>query len=137
MNEDLNFDPDSVIGEDEQLAELDAFLIYLQELEAKPNVQMINPIRMKEFRYACTMISKIVKKVSPDAKIEYGMSEFGHGAAYICVEADEIAVSDVKEFVGVIKLSNNFEIHPLLNGNIKMSIMFHNVMVGMNLETKE
>lgn len=134
MNDNYDFDSDSVMGEDEQFAELDTFLIYLQELQDKPRAQIFNPARLKEFRYACKMIAKIIRAVSPDAKIEYSMSELGFGAAYIEVEADEITVTDVKEFVGVIKLSNNFEIHPLLNGNIKMSIMFHDVMVGMNLE---
>lgn len=132
--EENDYDPDSIIGEDERFAELDAFLMYLQELKDKPHVEMINPVRFKEFRYACNAITKAVKAENPDAKIEYKINDGDIGEGVIRIIADEISARDLKLFISGLKMAHNFEVYPRTDGNIQMNILFHGVMESVNLE---
>lgn len=144
MNEEMNFnqnefdendyDPNSVIGEDERFAELDAFLMYLQELKDKPHIQMINPVRFNEFRYACNAITRAVKDEVPDAKIEYEINDGEVGDGDITIIANEIIVRDIKRFISGLKMAHNFEVYPRTDGNIQMNILFNGIMERKNLE---
>lgn len=133
FNED-DFDPNSTIGNDECFAELDAFLMYLQELKDKPRAQIINPTRLKEFNYACNAITRAIKAESPNAKIKYSLNDGEIGDGDIIIIADEIVVRDVKRFVSGLKMAHNFEIYPRTDGNIQMNILFHKIMESVDLE---
>lgn len=112
----------------DQFKELDAFIEVLNSMPSKPRNNTLNLKRAKELWMAYKAITEIVLPISPDAKIEYGMHEDGTGSAVIRVEADEIIVEDIKTFISGVENASNFEIYPLTNGNIKMGILFRNVM---------
>ncbi|MDR2580975.1 MAG: hypothetical protein LBC85_08290 [Fibromonadaceae bacterium] len=55
------------------------------------------------------------------------------GNGSIEIETDELEVKNIDEFISAIKPAQNFEIHPLLNGNLSMSICFKDLTKEVNL----
>ena len=119
--------------EEEQFAEVDAFLDWLNDKEDKycnePRLQVINQKRLKEFEYAFINITRIVKKASPDAIIEYDLNDgFNTGHGGIQIETDELSTTKIKEFIEAIKFASDFEVFPLTNGNIKIILGFKGLL---------
>ena len=131
--DDFEYDISDYDMDDDEVAGFDAFIEFLSQMKeeyfSEPRVRLINPKRLREFQYALYKITKIIKKVSPDATIEHTVNDgLNTGVGAITIETDEIDVKDIKEFVESVRFATNFEIHPLLNGNLSMSIAFYGML---------
>ena len=71
------------------------------------------------------VISNFVKEISPDAKITITPGEIDQSAFYLKIVTDEIIIEDITDFCVAIKEASNFEIYPLEDGNLSMSILFN------------
>lgn len=106
----------------------DNFLEMYKEWQSKPHMYIVNPRKMKYFHTAHNSISHIMKECGPNAKIEVALNEFNDGSATITVETDDFIVKNIGMFVNVIEHASNFEIYPLLNGNIRFAVAFNDIM---------
>ena len=105
-----------------------AFMQLFGEWQSKPHMFVVNKSRVQAMERAYDLMRKIIHEYTPDAKIEINMNVINDGSASICVEADELVVHNVYDFISIIGEANNFEIYPLNNGNIKIAIMFNGIM---------
>ena len=115
---------------DGKYPELDEFLSILAEKakahEKSQGAQIISADRFKTLKRSLTILTDIVMKVSPDAVITYELDNgLNIGHAVIRIETDEISVTDVEQFIAAIRFADNFEIYPLTDGRLRMTIMFH------------
>ena len=108
--------------------DFETFLKHFNEWQSKPHMFVVNKKRVKTMEEVCDQLEKIIHKYTPEANVEINMSVINDGSASISVEADELVVHNVQDFISIIKEANNFEIYPLNNGNIKIAIMFNGVM---------
>lgn len=106
---------------------LEKFLEELRKYEQQPKMWVVNLQRQTEFMQAYKGISALVLAEDPDAKIECEMHEINIGAGVIRIEADELIVREIQRFCAAISKANNFEIYPLVNDKMRMSIMFYNI----------
>lgn len=104
------------------------FMKQLGEWQNKPHMFIVNKNRMKEMEIAYDRLKTIVHEYTPDAKLEVNMNTINDGSASISVETDELVIHNVQDFISVIEKARNFEIYPLNNGNIKIAIMFDDIM---------
>jgi len=124
--------------DDEEFAEFDAFIENLAELQkeyfSEPRVHTINMKRLEQFQYALYQITKIIKGIDPDAKIDHTLNTAANiGNGSIDVKTSEIIVYDPKIFSEATKFANNFEIYPLNDGSIRMSMMFHGMFDDLSI----
>ena len=104
------------------------FLKMYKEWQSKPHMYVVNPRQMKNFQTAHNSIIHVMNACSPDAKIEVAVNEFNDGSASITVETDELVVKNIGMFINVIENASNFEVYPLVDGNIRFSATFNNIM---------
>lgn len=109
--------------------EMKAFLDLLRANEGRNKIEILNPKRLLEMQTVYCKLKEIILPISPEAKFECGLNHFGTSAG-ITIEMDEIEVGNknLKDFLDYMKNASNFEIHPLLNGNISMSVGFDGVV---------
>lgn len=103
----------------------DTFMFRLKQWMDQPHMFVVDNVRMKEIKSACESLKKIV---GTKTEIEIDENILNDGSIAISVEVDEIVVTNIQDFVSIIKTANNFEVYPLLNGNIKFAIMFEDAM---------
>lgn len=119
MKEQENYDFES---------DLDAFLDYICQLP-KPAVKLLNFKRYHDLLEAFYKLQKLLKETNPESKLSIDIDQnFNFGC--ISVELTDLSVIKPLDFSAVIKRSDNFEIYPLVNGNLKFDITFHNVIKG-------
>jgi viroplasmin and RNaseH domain-containing protein len=106
----------------------ETFLKQFDQWQSKPHMFIVNKKRMKTIENAYDILEEMIHKYTPDAHVEINMSVVDDGSASLSVETDEIVAHNVQDFIDIIKDANNFEIYPLNNGNIKISIMFNGIM---------
>lgn len=101
-----------------------SFMRQLKKWVEQPHMYLVNKERTKEIENACKKLEIII----PDAKITIDENILCDGSVAISVETDELVVKNIQEFISIIQTANNFEIYPLLDGNIRFSIMFKDAM---------
>ena len=106
---------------------LEEFLEQLRKYQEQPKIWVVDPVRQTEFMQAYKGISALVLAEEPEANIECEMHEINIGAGVIRIEADELVVREIQNFCAAISKANNFEIYPLANDKMRMSIMFYNI----------
>ena len=106
----------------------ETFMKKYKEWQEQPHMFIINNKRMKEIEVAYDILKEIIEDYSHDAKFDFKINQFNNGNVTIEIETDELVVKNISNFISVIQLASNFEVYPLTNGNIKFSIMFHDVM---------
>ena len=108
--------------------DFEMFLEKMKEWQSKPHMFIVNNNRMKQMEVAHDILEKIVCEYDPDAKMTIDMNVLNDGSASIVVETCDFVVHNVQEFIEVIKNANNFEIYPILDGDMRIAIMFNNIM---------
>jgi len=116
--------------------ELNAFIEYLlmlQENDKEDKMRFINPIRLNELKYSLIQITRIIKRTSPNAKIEYDLNDgLDTGHAAIIIETDEISVKETKRLIESIKFASDIDIFPLKSGNMRIILGFKNMLLEIN-----
>lgn len=106
----------------------DKFVAMLKADAERDKTYVLNMERLKEFEVIYQKISKVLLETNPDTKIACRLGKLTPTRAVITVEADDIIVEDIKEFVSGIENVTNFEIYPLTTGKIKMGIVVAGIM---------
>jgi len=106
----------------------DVFMKQLKDWQEKPHMFIVDSKRMKQVENAHNILESIICKYSPDAKFEVEMNTLNTGSAALTVETDDVVVNNVQDFIAAIEHADNFEIYPLTDGNIRISVTFNGVM---------
>ncbi len=84
-----------------------------------------NPFRAREFETAVTLAHKLF----PDAKIEIEDDPLQMGAMMLSITDYYLDVTEINLFVELIKLADNWEIHPIDNETVCLAAVFQKVFV--------
>lgn len=110
---------------DEELNELfEKFCEYAKD-KLKPkdgDVSILDPEGMKKFASVYNAIQAISK--GSHVKMTYGINEPFVGSGFIRIEGKNIVLKNTKVFTRAAKLASNFEVYPLVNGNVRMAFTF-------------
>jgi len=117
-----------------EFKDFESFLKWLKKAEEKQQLKamLYDPRRLLEFKQAYDGLCKIASETSPDIKVNVSVNKYHDGIGSFTIETDEFVSRNVEEFVNSLKNSSTFEVYPLLNGNIRIGVTFHDVMVEVN-----
>ena len=115
--------------ESEDFSEIDAFIEFLRKLPRR-EVQIINPARIAQFRFAGAMARKVLREAGCNAKVVCRQSKHMPSIGVIDVEGNSIDILDIEGFSRVGEFANNVEVYPLTNGKVRMSYSFYRLMVA-------
>ena len=104
----------------------DALAAYLSELP-KASVKILNFPQYTKFLRTVTKLQAYMDTYNPCILIA---SEVDEELCYGCIriEVDDLTILNPELFCEILSTASNFEIYPLQNGTIRMSIMFYSVL---------
>lgn len=105
---------------------LDALLEFLEFLP-ESTVKIINPYRYQLLMKTAAQLTELLRKTMSEGEINITIDDkFNLGS--ISVELTDLSVCDPLAFADIVYKSDNFEIYPLTNGNIRLDITFQGVL---------
>lgn len=114
----------------EEFPEIDALLDYISEFEErhKNTPMLLDPVQFLNFKNCYDALTEIITSEGSKIETKITMNWFGTGSCSFSIETDDFTVREPQKFIDAIKHIANFEVYPLLNGNIKIGVMFNDVM---------
>ena len=110
--------------------ELDVALEGLFELirqQPKSQAKIICPTRYRLMLRTAAQLTSLLKKTNPKGELYIDVNPtFNMGT--ITVELDDLSVDAPRAFADLIRSADNFEIYPIANGNIKLTVTFQSVL---------
>ena len=113
---------------DEDFAEVDALIEYLQSLPRAP-ILILNPMRLQQMRFSAAMLNKLLRETGNTANIECKQHEAEFSAGVIRVESFDISIVDMEGFARAAEFASNIEIYPLAENKIRMALMFYGLTI--------
>lgn len=105
---------------------LDGLLAFLASLPQE-SVKLLNIPKYKQMLIAASRLKDLLCMSGESGEIEINLHrEFNMGS--IIAEIPSFTVREPALFLELIKEADNFEIYPLVNGNIKIGISFQSVL---------
>lgn len=105
---------------------LDALISYIQNLP-KSTVKLLNLERYKLMMATAAHLTELLKKSYSEGELDIDIdTTFNMGS--ISIELESLMISDPVAFANLIHTADNFEVYPLTNGNVRLSIAFHSVL---------
>lgn len=107
--------------------DLDAIIQAIGEaIEAdEQRIGVVVPERLRQMASAYRLMKEIGSEI--DASVTYSLNEPYKSMGSICIEAESLEFSDVPKMMAAIYTSNNVEVYPLVNGNIRMVLTYHSL----------
>lgn len=109
--------------EDEEVFEVIDALIELIKRQPVPPLKYPNIMKYRAMMRSAEKLQALLKDEGVNVEIT---PEFNIGS--ISVELPELSVELTQAFADIIAGADNFEIYPLLNGNIRLDITFQSVL---------
>lgn len=105
---------------------LDALINYIQHLP-KSTVKLLNPERYKLMMATAAQLIELLEKSYSEGELDIDIdTTFNMGS--ISIELESLTISDPVAFANLIHTADNFEVYPLTNGNVRLSIAFPSVL---------
>lgn len=105
---------------------LDGLLAFLASLPQQ-SVKLLNVPKYKQMLIAASRLKDLLCLSGESGEIEINLHrEFNMGS--ITAEIPSFTVREPALFIELVKEADNFEIYPLVNGNIKIGISFQSVL---------
>ena len=98
-----------------------------QLLEEDEQPKMLNFAQMDRIRF-CHAVMKALT-VNMDARVTYKLQKPFKSMGSVTVECKEFACNNALWFSRMAEFADNTEIYPLTDGNIRMTMTFHNLTV--------
>lgn len=104
----------------------DALIDYLKSLP-QATVKMIDLGNYSKLARSAVALQTLLQKQSDEGEITLEiLDEFNMGS--VTVELPELQIYNPADFIKVISECDNFEVYPLTNGNMRLSVTFHGVL---------
>lgn len=105
---------------------LDGLMNFIEELP-QAKLKILNLERYKTMMEVAAKLTAILRENNPEGEITIDVNEkFNLGS--ISVELDSLMVTSPAIFAELICKSDNFEVYPLTNGNIRLDITFQRIL---------
>jgi len=105
---------------------LDGLMNFIEELP-QAKLKILNLERYKTMMEVAAKLTAILRENNPEGEITIDVNEkFNLGS--ISVELDSLTVTSPVMFAELICKSDNFEVYPLTNGNIRLDITFQRIL---------
>lgn len=105
---------------------LDGLMNFIEELP-QAKLKVLNLERYKTMMEVAAKLTAILRENNPEGEITIDVNEkFNLGS--ISVELDSLMVTSPAIFAELICKSDNFEVYPLTNGNIRLDITFQRIL---------
>lgn len=118
---------------DEEIEQMEASLIdnlmYKIFTDEKPSI--IVPSKVKEVLFIYSSIKRLFE--GSYVKVSYKLHQPLSTIGTIHIEGKIIELQNTKTIMELCSKANNFEIYPLTNGNVKMSLAFYGLTKSMNI----
>lgn len=108
--------------EESKFETLDALIEYLHTLPHSTSPRILIPERMIQFQAAYRALAKTAKKL--EGTIHSKVSE-NEGWGSITIETDTLIWGQGLPFPTELLSASNLEVYPLVNGNLRLSVMFY------------
>lgn len=95
-------------------------LIEMLESLPKPAIQIAVPKRVREMMCA----KRLLECAFGADEVEVELHFLG-SCGSLCFECDALEIHKLTPFVQAVRLANNFEIYPLINGKVRFAMMFY------------
>ena len=105
---------------------LEKFFEHLDEYLKRNKIFITSPKRYHQFMLAF----ETAKKMFPDAKVYVTDDPLQTGSLFLDVEDLSLTVRETEEFAELIEHADNFEVFPIGETEIKLSICFDKVFKG-------
>lgn len=93
--------------------------------ESKPAV--LNPIKIQQMQFAYGVLKYLTKGTG--AKLTYALNEPFKSMGSISVEGKNLTFTNAEWFARAAEFASNTEVYPLTNGNVKMTLTFHGLVL--------
>lgn len=105
---------------------LDGLMNFIEELP-QAKLKVLNLERYKTMMEVVAKLTAILRENNPEGEITIDVNEkFNLGS--ISVELDSLTITSPVKFAEHIRRSDNFEVYPLVNGNVRLDITFQRVL---------
>ena len=105
---------------------LDGLMNFIEELP-QAKLKILNLERYKTMMEVAAKLTAILRENNPEGEITIDVNEkFNLGS--ISVELDSLMVTSPAIFAELICKSDNLEVYPLTNGNIRLDITFQRIL---------
>lgn len=105
---------------------LDGLMNFIEELP-QAKLKILNLERYKTMMEVAAKLTAILRENNPEGEITIDVNEkFNLGSIF--VELDSLTVTSPVIFAELICKSDNFEVYPLTNGNIRLDITFQRIL---------
>ena len=105
---------------------LDGLLAFFEVLP-KESVKLLDISKYRQMLVTASILKEVLCRSRESGEIELNLHrEFNMGT--ITAEIKFLTVHEIRLFTEMIKDADNFEIYPLVNGNIKIGIAFQSVL---------
>lgn len=109
--------------EENELWEVDMLVDYIKQI-ARPELKIIDPARIASATKAKTILDRAFMEAKSNARAVVQLDPF-FSTATVSAEAEDLVFYDPQAFSLAIADADNFEVYPLENGKIRISIMFY------------
>lgn len=96
---------------------------WIIEDEKKPGI--LNPVRIQQIAFSNGVLKKMLQ--GTDTHIATDLHNHFKSMGSICIEGESLIFEDCKWLGRALEFASNVEIYPLSNGNIRMTLTFHNL----------
>lgn len=110
--------------------EIDALIEYLKTLP-RHGMHIMNFERVREIKAAYDAIKQEIRKTGCGAKVTCGRCDFDSTFGYVEIEGKTIEIRNMKCLSAAIKISDNAEAYTLVNGNVRMTFTFWDMLLPL------
>ena len=120
---------------DENFDTVDALIEWLRRTTPEKQLMVMNPYRMRDLYECGYRLRALLLPDDPDTvvTVDARPPELGDGCA-VRVECDSITVEDPAQFQAAVRKADNFEFYPLVNGKLRMALMFYHCYILTPIE---
>ena len=105
---------------------LDGLLAFFAAIP-KETTKLLNVPKYREMLVAASLLKDLLSQSEESGMIEINVHpEFNLGA--VTAEVTSLTAEKPELFIEILKSADNFEVYPLVNGNIKIEIAFQSIM---------
>lgn len=90
-------------------------------------IKVLNPAKYQSMLRSVFLLKDILSETQTSIEIMVDIEE-RFNAGVVSVELDELTILSPKKFADLLHSINNMEVYPLVNGKIRLSFAFHNIL---------
>lgn len=98
-------------------------LIRFIAVAPKPKTQMVDPKMLLALVNVGAKLERLLREVEANTRVELQFDPM-FATATLTAELDELTIYSIPDFCAVVAAAANFEVYPLTNGKIRLSILF-------------